>query len=105
MAVKPPRTPGYSHDPDAILDYPFKWAEFLADSHDSIATATVTPSTIDDDLSPLTVSLVTVAENGTDVVAWISGGTLGMSYTCVCHVVTNDGREEDQSINIVIQEH
>lgn len=105
MAVKPPRTPGYSHDPDAILDYPFKWADFLGDTNDTIASATVVASTITDDTTPLTVGTVTVSADGLEVVAWISGGTLGKTYTAVCHVVTTDGREEDQSINLVVQEH
>lgn len=128
MAVKPPKKPAYSHDPDAILDYPFDWApnvdkdgktvESWLVFGDAIATATVVASTIDDDPSPLTVGVVSITDgaglstrtNGqtrenSAVVAWISGGTLGNTYNCVCHITTTDGREEDQTITLVVQQH
>lgn len=103
MAVKAPKKPGYSHDPDAVLDYPFNWAEWLEPINDTIVTATVEASTITDDTTPVDVSLVT--NDATSVTAWVSGGTLGNTYTLTCRIVTTDGRTEDQSATLVIQEH
>lgn len=93
----------YSHDPEAVLDYVFDWAAFLADINDTIDSATVDASTIADDDAPLTVDVV--SNTTTTVTAWVSGGTVGKSYTLTCHIITNDGREEDKSITLQIKEH
>ena len=85
----------YIKDPDAVLDYQWDWATWLP-AGDTITSATVTAET------GLTVSSKT---NTTTVVAsWLSGGIVGESYNVTCRVVTADGRTDDRTITIIVQE-
>ena len=85
----------YIKDPDAVLDYQWDWATWLP-AGDTITSATVTAET------GLTVSGKT---NTTTVVAsWLSGGIVGESYNVTCRVVTADGRTDDRTITIIVQE-
>ncbi len=85
----------YIKDPDAVLDYQWNWATWLP-TGDTIASATVTAETgltVDSDSNTATV-----------VTAWLSGGTVGESYGVTCRVVTADGRTDDRTITIIVQE-
>ena len=112
MTVRAPKFAEYSHDPQAVLDYPFNWEAWLT-VDDVILAATVVlddifdsagqPVDLIDDTTPVEVDLVTNTD--TLVVAWLSGGTLGYVYILTCHVTTADGREEDKSIRLFVQQH
>lgn len=88
--------PKYTHDPQAVLDYPADWSDWLP-LGDTLTDATVTAD------SGVTIENVQPPFEGV-VVAWISGGTAGESYTVTYHVVTADGREDDRSITLVCKE-
>jgi|AMWB02.1.fsa_nt_gi hypothetical protein len=83
-------------DPDAVLDYVFNWATWLAGISDTISSHTVTV--------PAGITLGSSSIVGSTVVAWISGGTAATTYQVTCHIVTAAGREDDRSIYIVIGE-
>ena len=85
-------------DPDAVLDYSINWAPWLPDG-DTIATSTwiVTgpDSTLAEDSSSKSTTVTTV---------WLSGGTLGLSYTVTNRVVTTAGRTDDRSIGLQVRQ-
>lgn len=96
----------HSHDPDAVLDYPFDFAALLSEVNDTISTAEVaTPTLPLDAPTGITVGTVTIDSVNHIVTAWISGGTAGESYTVTCHITTDDGREEDLSMILQCKEH
>ena len=81
-------------DPDAVLDYEWDWAAWLG--ADTLASHPVTAEaglTVDTSEAPPTA-----------VTAWLSGGSVGMSYAVTCHVVTAAGREDDRTATITVQE-
>jgi hypothetical protein len=85
-------------DPDAILDYVFDWSDWLETS-ETISDYTLTPTVatsgiaVDDD-----------SETGGKITAWVSGGLAGVTYSLTCHVVTSLGREDDRTMNFVVQD-
>ena len=81
-------------DPDAVLDYEWDWAAWLGT--DTIASHTVTAAT------GLTVD--TSEATTTAVTAWLSGGTVGQTYSVTCHVVTAAGREDDRTVTVTVME-
>ena len=94
MADNPIST--HEKDPDAVLDYMIDWgSEWLA-SGDEIDTSTWTvPSGITKDKDSKTKTTATI---------WVSGGTDGVTYDLVNHIVTTDGREDDRTITIIVKE-
>lgn len=82
-------------DPDATLDYTWDWTEYLAEISDTIQSFTVTP---DATLSLVGASVV----SGTKVVAYISGGQVGVPASAVCRITTVDGRIDDRTIHFNI---
>lgn len=85
----------YVKDKDAVLDYKWDWAKWLAAS-ETITTSTVTvPVGITKDSSTNTTTTATV---------WLSGGTVGQEYTVTDRIVTNQGRTDDRSITILVKE-
>ena len=86
-------------DKDAVLDYIFDWTAWLDDVADTIATKTVTTPTVSGQITIDSSSII-----GKTVVAWISDGTEGQTYSVTCHIVTAQGREDDRTIYIKIKE-
>lgn len=82
-------------DPEAVLDYAFDWTDWLAAS-ETISTRTVTV--------PVGLTLASDSELAGVVTAWISGGTVGTTYTVECKIVTNQGRTDERSQTITVQE-
>jgi hypothetical protein len=80
----------FRKDPDAVLDYAVDWSEWLDDDTITASEWTV-PDGITADSDSNTTTLATV---------WLSGGTLGQTYSLVNHITTAAGREEDQTIKI-----
>ena len=87
----------YAKDPDAVLDYVWDWgtqgAWLGTDTIDSAVVTVPDGLTLDD-------TIVTT----TTVTAWLSGGTVGESYTVTCHIVTAGGREDDRSMIFSMEE-
>lgn len=85
----------YIKDPDGVLDYGIDWSSWLGD--DTIASSDWMVPTgiteVDDDDHPTTNTTTTTT-------IWLSGGTSGVTYRIVNHIVTAAGREDDRSIYI-----
>lgn len=86
-------------DPDAILDFPSNWADWLSGG-DTITAATAT--VVGPNASDLTVE--STSHTTTKAVAMVSGGVIGRSYTLTFHITTANGLEDDRSITIVCKE-
>ena len=86
----------YIQDPSAKLDYAEDFSQWLP-TGDSLSTATWTvPSGL---TQPQTATLV-----GAKATVWLAGGTVGQVYTVSVHVVTAQGREDDRSFTVRIQD-
>lgn len=79
-------------DPDAVLDYAVDWSAWLASGE----TITASTWTVDTGLTKNSDTHSTTA-----TVAWLSGGTVGVSYLCVNHITTSAGRQDDRTLTIV----
>lgn len=87
----------YTQDPADVLDYALDWTDWLDDG-ETISTSSwaVTPS-------GLTTSLASIVNNNTTAVVWLSGGTVGNSYTVTNHITTTDSRTVERSITVAIR--
>ena len=81
-------------DPDSTLDFGFDWEDWLDDVTDTIAASTWTvPAGLTKDSDTFDDTTTTI---------WLSGGTAGTWYTCVNHITTAAGREDDRSLYIKV---
>ena len=79
-------------DPNAVLDYAVDWSAWLIS--DTISSSSWT--------TPTGITQVTTSNTTTRATIWVSGGTVGESYTLVNRIVTAGGRTEDRSITITV---
>lgn len=89
-------TTAFIKDPAAVLDYAWDWATNWLAAGETISSHTVTAT------AGLTVD--SSNESAGVVTAWLSGGTAGSDYVVTCQIVTNAGRTDERSFNIVGQE-
>ena len=82
-------------DPQAVLDYAFTWAAWLA-AAETISSFTVTVPT------GITLASPAPAQAAGVVTFWLSGGTVGTAYKVVCHITTNQGRQDDRTMTIKV---
>lgn len=83
-------------DSDEVLDYILDWSARLSSdtiSTSSWAIASGSGLTIDSD-----------SETTTTTTVWLSGGTVGTTYTLTNTIVTAGGRTMEQSVKIRIAE-
>jgi len=85
--------PKFNKDPDAILDYGFNWVEWLEEGETIVSAVWIIPNGI---------SLDSQAESTIETLAWLSGGTVGISYNITCHITTSAGREDDRTLTIKV---
>ncbi|MCC6366857.1 MAG: hypothetical protein IT165_25325 [Bryobacterales bacterium] len=81
-------------DPNAVLDYSVDWTRWL--NGDSIATSDWTV--------PVGLTEVTDTHTGTKATVWLSGGTVGATYTVTNRITTTGGRTDDRSFDVKIAE-
>lgn len=97
----------YVKDPQAVLDYGFSFASWLA-TGESVSTASwaLAPTgtgAISVDTSFPNFTSGTYNDGSTILIA-LQSGTAGTRYTATVHVVTNFGREDDRSFEILVQQ-
>lgn len=97
----------YIHDPQSVLDYAVDWAALTngTGASDWLATGeTITASTW---TVPSGITQTTPAPSFTDTVAtiWLTGGTLDLSYSVTNHITTNQGRQQDRTITLIVRNH
>jgi hypothetical protein len=88
-------------DPDALLDFPFEWADWLTDIGDTYSTHEFLTVDPDDATTPL------VVENSDHlsgvITAFVSGGTLGKTHELTCRITTVGGRIDDRTLFLKIK--
>ena len=91
---------GYVRDPQSVLDYVLDWSAWLA-AGETIATVVLTTSP-----AGLTVGAPAPATSNTTttVTVWLSGGTVGQTYTIGCRITTSAGRTDERSITVTVIE-
>jgi len=91
-----PAKPKGIKDPDAVLDYPISFVDWLADIGDTYASHIVTPT------GGLVVD--SSIESGGIITPTLSGGNVGETATFTIHIVTTGGREDDRTFYLKIVE-
>lgn len=86
----------FSLDPDALLDFSQDWTGWLADG-ETIISVTVVASD-----PALTITDITFT--GSVVTFWLSTGTDGTVVLVTVHIETSQGREDDRSETIRVNE-
>ena len=81
-------------DPDAVLDYRIDWSAWLDD--DQIVTSTW--------IVPAGITSSSDEHDTTSATIWLTGGTLGQTYSLVNRVTTSGGRTDDRTIRIQIRD-
>ena len=82
-------------DPDAVLDYEWDWSAWLAEGETISSVVWVVPAGITKDSDTNTTNTATI---------WLSGGTLDASYKITCRITTNQGRTDDRTRTIIVQD-
>ena len=85
----------FRQDPQANLDYGFDWSGWLRPG-DTIVTSTFIVA------SGLTKGTESHTDTTTSV--FVSGGTVGVSYDITNHITTAQGRADDRTLTITIEQ-
>ena len=115
MIRRPPRSTlfpyttlfrSYTKDPDAVLDYKFDWksntngrgyTDWLGTS-ETISSIAITADT------GITVDSSALADTNTSVLVWLSGGTVGTTYSVACKIVTSASRTDERTMTVTVAE-
>lgn len=89
------RADSFTKDPDARLDFGCDWSEWLRDGE------TIVNATWD---VPAGLTLDTADYNTTLAVVWLSGGAPGAVYRITNQITTSEGRTDERSLLILVQE-
>jgi len=84
----------FTKDPNAVLDYSIDWTRWLAG--DQIATS--------EWMIPSGLTKMADSKTSTSATVWLSGGSVGQSYTVTNRITTAAGRTEDRSFTIRVEE-
>lgn len=82
----------FPKDPAAVLDYAFDWSAKWLQSGETIVSYSVAVDagiTKDSD-----------SESSGTVTVWLSGGSVGTSYTVTCQITSSLGRTDERSATI-----
>lgn len=82
-------------DPDATLDYTWDWYKWLPNG-DLIITSEfiVDPG----------ITVVLQTNTGTNCTVWLSGGVSGLPYQVTNRITTVQGRTDDRTVTIRVQQ-
>lgn len=87
----------FEKDPDATLDYGFDWgAQGWLDDGDTIASSTW--------LLPTGISKTIDTFNDSVTVVWLTGGTAFTTYYVTNRITTAQGRTDDRTMRIRVQD-
>jgi len=84
----------FTKDPSARLDYEIDWSDWL--NGDTIATSTW--------LVPPGVTNINESHTAITATIRLSGGTHGIDYECLNHIITSSGQEDERSIIVQVRQ-
>ena len=85
----------FRKDPQATLDYHLDWSSWLETGDTITASTWFLPAGLTQVVAAFSTSVATV---------WISGGTVGESYTVTNRITTADGRIDERSMTIRMED-
>lgn len=88
-------------DPNEVLDYVMEWDERL-DVGDEI-TSSIWFFAVENDSPGLQIDSDDFVNSPPYTVAWLSGGTLGVTYQLTNRITTAGGRTMDQTVKVKIK--
>ena len=88
-------TQTFRKDPSAVLDYGFDWSDWL-ESGETVAESAWTVAT--------GLTKDSDQRGDTSTKAWLSGGTAGATYVVANKITTSDGRTDERSFEIVVED-
>jgi hypothetical protein len=86
--------PVYPKDPDAVLDYIWDWADWLAPGETIVTSEFIVSAGLD---------LQSDGSSSNTATAWLAGGTQGTSYLVTNRITTSAGRTDDRSATIRVK--
>lgn len=91
----------FTKDPDAVLDYHFDWTLWMANG-DSIVNSVfiVTPGIV---AGTGANGAPNASFTTTNTTVWLFGGSSGQPYVVTNRITTAQGRTDDRSITIRVQ--
>lgn len=87
--------PTYRMDVNAVLDFAWDWSNWLADL-ETIVTSSVTASP--------GISVDSTTNTNSKVTVWLSSGTAGRIYTVTNLISTNQGRTDERTITVRVEQ-
>ena len=98
-------------DPSAILDYKFDWAPLTNGRSGATSDWLGSGETINSHTITISPSgglalnaASTLTDSDTSVTAWLKEGTAEVEYSVVCHIVTTDGRTDERTMRIKVEQ-
>lgn len=89
-------------DPNALLDYGFDWA--APDENGKVWMAEGDSISISEWLVPVGLTGSAASKTATVAKIWLSGGTLGQEYRVTNRITTAQGRQDERSFNLRIED-
>lgn len=85
----------FTKDPDGIIDYTVRWTSWLPSGDTILSSSWIVPA-----------GIVKVSEANTaiDAVIFLASGTVGQICEVTNRIVTAGGRQNDQTISILIED-
>ena len=96
----------YTKDPDAVLDYQTDWSDWLT-ADETITTSVWLIALLDGYTEPdgsTTLTEDSTTSTGTTATIWLSAGAVGASYAVTSRVTTSQGRTDDRTFYVDIQQ-
>lgn len=85
----------FTKDPAGIIDYTVRWTSWLPGG-DTISSSSW--------LIPAGIVNVSETNDTTDAVIFLASGTVGVIYEVTNRIITAGGRQNDQTISILIED-
>lgn len=82
-------------DPDTRTYFVLDWVDDVREGETLSATTWYVPAGI---------TKISEALNGTVSTVWLSGGTAGQNYECVCRAVYDNSRTEDWTLVVQVKQ-
>ena len=91
-----PTKPTGIKDPNAVLDYPIDFTDWLLDIGDTYASHIV--------LSSGSITVDSSNQVGGVIIVWLSGGVVGDTVSFTVRITTAGGRTDDRTFYLKIKE-
>ncbi|WP_432001224.1 hypothetical protein [Streptomyces sioyaensis] len=83
-------------DPSANLDYVYDWSDWLSPGETISSVEYTVPAAL--------ASGTANTNTATTVTVWLAGGTAGMTYRVSNRITTNQGRVDERTFSVHVEE-